>query len=413
MNRYIEKKWYPYLIWAVVALVYVIVFFHRVSTGAVRQEVLSDFGLLDSPQGGSLFALLGSMYMYAYMLMQVPTGILADTLGPKKTIVGGTFLAAIGSIVFGVSPNMAVAFLGRFIVGIGVSVTFVCILKIISDYFPKEKFATMSGVTSFVGNMGSLLALTPLVLMTEAIGWRQVFIVIGGISVLMAVLCWIMIKEKTQPIKVSNEPKEAIGKVLKQMIKNKKLYPPMIVFALTFGATITLTANWGVTLLQDVYGVEKVAATNVLSMITLGVAIGCMAVGRLSDMMKSYKKPMILFGSIHLVCWVLFTTGLIPFGMLYILFFVLGFTGTSFIVGWGYAKEQYPPQYSGMAMSMINFAGFLGAAFVPQIIGAIYDMLPKSDLKHLWQIALIVLTVCVGVALVSILMLKENDKKRD
>lgn len=412
MNKYIEKKWYPYCVWGLVAIVYVIVFFHRLATGAVREEVLTDFGLLSSPQGGSLFTLLGVMYMYAYMLMQVPTGILADTLGPRKTIAGGTFLAAIGSILFGLSPNMAIAFLGRFIVGIGVSVTFVCILKLIADWFPKERFATMSGLTSFVGNMGSLLALTPLVLMTKAIGWREVFIVIGGISILMAILCYSIVREKKEPLKVvKNEVKEPMFKVLVKMLKNKRLYPPMIIFGLTFGSTMALTANWGVTLLIDVYSVEKVAATNAISMVTVGVALGCIAIGKLADTLRSTKKPMFLFGGVHLICWIIFATFSVPFEGLYLLFFVLGLSGTSFIVSWGYAKEQYPPQYSGMAMSLINFAGFFGAALVPQIVGGIYDAMVLQEHRQLWQVVLCVLTLFIGIAFVNIFFIKENGKK--
>lgn len=412
MNKYIEKKWYPYLVWLLVAVVYVIVFFHRLATGAVREEVLTDFGLLGSPQGGSVFTLLGVMYMYAYMLMQVPTGILADTLGPRKTITGGALLAAIGSIIFGVSPNMGVAFLGRFIVGIGVSVTFVCILKIIADWFPKERFATMSGLTSFVGNMGSLLALTPLVVITKVIGWREVFILIGCVSVGMAILCYAIIREKQTTIKVvKDEAKEPIFKILGQMLRNKKLYPPMIIFALTFGSTMALTANWGVTLLVDVYKVEKIEATNVLSMVTIGVAIGCVAIGKLGDTLRSTRKPMLLFGGVHLVCWIIFATCLVPFEGLYVLLFVLGLSGTSFIVSWGYAKEQYPPEYSGMAMSLINFSGFFGGALVPQIVGAIYDTMSKDRLNQLWQMVLIVLTIFIAIAFLNIFFIKENGKK--
>ncbi|MGL4737352.1 MAG: MFS transporter [Cellulosilyticaceae bacterium] len=412
MNKYIEKKWYPYCIWILVALVYVIVFFHRLATGAVREEVLTDFGLLDSPKGGSLFTMLGVMYMYAYMLMQVPTGILADTWGPRKTIAAGTMLAALGSIIFGLSPHMGVAFLGRFVVGIGVSVTFVCILKIIADWFPKERFATMSGMTSFVGNIGSLLALTPLVVMTDAVGWRTVFIVIGCVSMAMAILCYCVIREKQVSIKVvEQEDQEPMIKILGSMLRNKKLYPPMVIFALTFGSTMALTANWGVTLLMDVYGVEKVAATNVLSMVTLGVAIGCVAIGKLGDTLGSARKPMLLFGGVHFVCWVIFATGIVSFKGLYILFFVLGLSGTSFIVSWGYAKQQYPQRYSGMAMSLMNFAGFLGGALIPQLVGGIYDLLAQGAHKQLWQIVLVVLTGLIGIAFVNIIFIQENGKK--
>lgn len=94
------------------------------------------------------------MYLYAYIVMQIPTGILLDYLGPKKTIIADCIVAAFSSVMFSLSVNIPMAYLSRLLVGLGVSVVFLCILQIQANWFPAEKFAAMSGLTSFMGSMG-------------------------------------------------------------------------------------------------------------------------------------------------------------------------------------------------------------------------------------------------------------------
>ena len=84
--------------------------------------------------------------------------------------------------------------MARLLVGIGVSVVFVCILKILDQWFRPQQFSTMSGVTSFIGNLGGLLAQTPLVFMVAVLTWRHTFAVIGAGSLLIAVLCYLIIR---------------------------------------------------------------------------------------------------------------------------------------------------------------------------------------------------------------------------
>ena len=90
----INSKKYRWYIFAILSLSYLIVNLHRLSVGSVAQELTTEFKLTSFT-----LANLGSTYFYAYMLMQIPTGILADTLGPRITVSIGSGIAAIGSIL--------------------------------------------------------------------------------------------------------------------------------------------------------------------------------------------------------------------------------------------------------------------------------------------------------------------------
>lgn len=66
-------KLYRLMVFGVLILAYMAVFFHRLAVGIVREDLIMEFNM-----SNIAFANLSSTYFYAYMLMQIPSGILAD-----------------------------------------------------------------------------------------------------------------------------------------------------------------------------------------------------------------------------------------------------------------------------------------------------------------------------------------------
>jgi sugar phosphate permease len=64
-----------------------------VSTGAIAGDLQHEFAI-----GAAALGMLGATYFYVYALMQVPSGVLADTLGPRVTLTAGMLIAGAGSI---------------------------------------------------------------------------------------------------------------------------------------------------------------------------------------------------------------------------------------------------------------------------------------------------------------------------
>lgn len=184
---------YRWIVWGSMVLAYMVVFFHRLAAGVVKEDIINTFGLSYTEFGN-----LASMYFYAYMIMQVPVGILADTLGARITVSTGMLVAAVGSVVFGLAKSVFAIFLGRFLVGIGVSVVFVCVLKVQSQWFREDEFASVSGATNLIGNLGGLVAQTPLAVMVAAFTWRYTFVGIGALSAALAIMCFVLIRNKPQ-----------------------------------------------------------------------------------------------------------------------------------------------------------------------------------------------------------------------
>src|SRR5574343_673888 len=162
-SEQMRRRW---LALGLFALAYILSFFQRFSPAGVAPDLASAFQTSAASLG-----VLAATYFYVYTLMQIPTGILADTLGPRRILAVGGVVAGTGSFLFGLAADLSQALIGRTLVGLGVSVTFIAMLKIIAVWFEENRFASLTGLGVFVGNIGSVLAGVPLAMAATEIGW--------------------------------------------------------------------------------------------------------------------------------------------------------------------------------------------------------------------------------------------------
>lgn len=413
---------YRWVVWGILVAVYLIVFFHRLSVGVIVGDLEKSFGM-----NASQIANLGSMYFYAYTIMQIPTGVLVDYLGPKKTVVYGSLIAAIGSIIFSLSTTIILAYFSRLLVGLGVSVVFLSILKIQANWFPAKDFASMSGLTSFIGSMGGLLAQAPLLALVGLIGWRSSFASMGIITIILAVLVILFVKntpiEEDQP-KVNhhkNNPSQNPQNILSQLlsvIKNPKIWSPALAFGTVNGAVMLFTGTFGVSYITSIYGVSKVIAANYISMALLASGVACLFVGKISDKLRKRKLPMVILAAIAAISWTTLVFANPPIWLMVILVIFIGASGSIGVICWSVGKEVSDPTLSGMSMSIVNVCGFLFAAVLPVICGKFVDMNILAGLssaiayKKAFIVPVIASIIALVVALLSTETKAENIYKK-
>ena len=413
------KKLTPHrwLIWGILCLAYIIVFFHRLAIGVVKPDLAESFNI-----SATAFANLSSAYFYAYLLMQVPTGVLVDTLGVRLTVTAGMILAALGSILFGAAPNIYVAFTGRILVGIGVSVVFVSILKIQTQWFYEKEFATMSGLTAFIGNTGGIFAQTPLVLLVALLTWRQSFILIGVITFVVALVCFKVVRNtpvdmglpSIREIEGKDDEPETVNVLsgIKKVCGNRLTWPPFLMFAGFYGAFRTLTGVWGQSYLISVYGMTDIRAANYIVVSVIGFSAASLLIGKFSDRILRRKLPVALFGTAYLLTWaalVIWNGGKPPVEALGLLFFALGFFAAAFVLGWACGKELNDPEYAGISVAVVNTGGFIGAAVLPVIVGRVMDNYEGIlSARQIYDKAFLICLISVAVGYLFMLMIKET-----
>lgn len=379
---------YRYVIYGVLAVAYFFVYFHRTSPAVMAPEILKDFHVEPAALG-----LLSSMYFYAYALGQLPAGILADKWGARKTVAVFLLIAGLGGLIFGLTKSFTGLIMGRFIVGLGVGFVYVPAMRVLTDWFRKNEFATYSGLLLAIGNMGSLMAAAPLVLLMTGIGWRNSMLSVGLITIVLAVLAYVLIRNKPAdlggaPLEMLEEQRAqdmrqdtiSIGAGLRRIISNRNFLTIAAISFAFYGTIMGFQGLWGGPYLQSVYGMSKTQAGSVLMMIPAGMILGCPLAGYLSDKLFKSRKKVLLYGCfLHTLAWVplLFMLEAMPVKVLMALMFYYGLTGGSFVLCFANTKEACGSALAGTAIGAVNLFLFGGGAFFQQVMGMIIGSSPQ------------------------------------
>jgi len=364
--------------WAVFALAagaFWLSFFHRVAPAAIAVELQAAFGI-----GGAMLGTLAATYYVIYTLMQVPTGVLNDTLGPRRVLVAGCLIAGAGSILFAVAETVTAAVIGRAFAGLGVSVAFVSMLKLNADWFAERRFATMTGLGSMIGLSGGLAAATPLAWIAAHVSWRTVFTAVGIASLALAVVIWWVVRDHPGgATRGAPRPPSARGKVrwregLMLVLRNRATWPCFWFGFGMSGSYMTFVGLWAVPYLVHGYGMSVVEATQHTSLMLVCLALSQGAIGALSDRIGR-RRPLILASALaYLACWLAWLAGAaaIP-GASYAISIVMGLSVCGMTLSWACAKELNSPQYSGIAISVVNTSGFLAVGLLQPLVGWLLD----------------------------------------
>lgn len=406
---------YRWVVWTILAAVYVFVTFHRMSAGVVKGDLEKEFSI-----GAAQFANIGSMYFYAYFIMQIPSGIFADKLGPKKTVTIFSMIAAIGSVIFGLAPNIMVAYIGRFLVGIGVSVVFICLIKIQSRWFYSRNFALMIGFAGLVANVGAVLAQTPLVIAVGNFGWRNTFIYMGLAMVFFAVLTMIFVKDDPKDMglpgmdELENRPVVSANieviPALKSIMSNKRTWIISFAYIGIYTGYVVFLGTFGVSFLMQAYSLTKIEAANYVISTIAGSAVSSLVIGYLSDRFKNRKIPLILSAMVTLLGWIILIYTRMPLSLLTPFLFVFGFAMSGFTMCWTIGNEVNDRRLSGMATGVVNCIGFLGAAVIPVIMGNILDKYKDAPAIG-YEKAYLVLIILIAVSTVATFFSSETHGK--
>src|SRR5436309_13108724 len=135
-------------------------------------------------------------YVIAYASFLLVAGRLGDLIGRKKVFLAGVFLFTVASVGTGFAPAAENLIVGRFLQGLGASLSAGVIIAIIITEFrkPAERAQAMSVFTLVIAGGGSLGLLAGGFL-TQLANWHWIFFINLPIGILTMVLGAILIPE--------------------------------------------------------------------------------------------------------------------------------------------------------------------------------------------------------------------------
>ena len=305
------------------------------------------------------------------------------------------------------------------------AVVYVPLMKLVSVWFPKSDFAVLSGVVIAVGNVGAIAATGPLELMAQALGWREVFLVLGVITLVLAVLCATVIRnhpkdrglpsveavelsEHGTAVVESSAARIPVMKGLRIVLSGgRKFWTCALAYFLVYGSIMTFQGTWAVTYFNNVYDFV-LSASWMVTALGVGKILSTLAIGGMTSrgIIRSKRKAMIYGTSVFTVLWAVifvFAGDIDSYWFWFAVSFAFGFFGGFMTLSFTQVKEWYPIAISGTAVSGTNIFLFLGASVCTTISGAIIGTAYTLDnFTVLWGLMLLFSAVAVVLLVLSV-----------
>lgn len=363
-------------IWALGASLYLAGYFQRVAPAVMTQELMAEFALAATGLGN-----LSAFYLYGYVAMQIPTGLMVDRYGARRVLSAGAAVAAVGGLMFALAPNLYLAYLGRLLIGGSVGVAWVGTLKLAAQWLPAQCFALASGLALAAGMSGAVSAGVPLAAAVALVGWRPVMLAVAIVTVVICGAIWLVVRDDPAergylayaPAQACRDARASVWQGLAEVLRYRNTW--LIFFAPQgiSGATIAFGGLWGVPYLVSVYGFTPARAAFYCSALMLAWALGGPLFGALSDRQRE-RKPLYVTGSVlALVLWSVIVLAHPAPNALLALLVAAGLMSGRMVIGFAYAKESVPARLAGTATGVANMGSMTGAMLLQPLIGVVLD----------------------------------------
>ena len=366
-----NTRFYPHILLTTICVTYFVENFLRSAAGALTPILIQELGISHGAMG-----LLISAYFFIYGVMQVPSGILSDSLGARKTILLFTMLTVIGIFIFWVSTSFNMLFVAQFLVGIGCSTFYINAVKLVSTWFPINRKATAIGILSASSGLGNTVSYLGFPIAVASLGgWRTLYLWMSLILVANWIMNIFILKDKDNIlVNIPRGGKESISSLLVSTIKDRRLWPFLAGYALSSMSWSFM--NWMNQFLIDTRNFTYLQVGQIASAGTIAGIPGCILVAAISDRLKKRKVTLIGFSVIYTV--ILITLINLPASMGVLVFsilsFALNFGGSFWVLYFSMIPETLPSSKAGAGLGLVNGTGTIGFSIVTPIYGALVDM---------------------------------------
>ena len=366
-------------VWTVAALFYLAAFYLRTSPAVMTTELMRDFGIRASQLGQ-----FSAFYFYAYIVMQIPTGVLVDSFGARRLLIVGSLAAAAGTLLFGMTSSYPLASIGRAIVGASTAVGWVVTLKIATHWFPKSRFAMLSGLGLMMGNIGALFAQVPLRLLVEDFGWRSVAIGSAVCVLAIGAAAWAVVADDPSdkgassyaPSELQRSSKTTIGGLLRELPRLFTYRNTWLIFIAQggfVGAVLSFTGLWGPPYLKQRFALSSTDAAAVCSVMIVCWAVASPLAGYFSDALGR-RKPIYLGGAIlAAIGWAVLFYAPLSLAAFVFVAAITSFSCGAVVVAFAFAKESVPVRFLATISGAVNVGNMLGPTLLQPAIGSVLD----------------------------------------
>ncbi|QXI30924.1 MFS transporter [Pseudomonas vanderleydeniana] len=331
----------------------------------------------------SQMGLLLSAFSLVYALSQLPVGLALDRLGARLVLGCGLIVWSLAQAFCGLANSFSQMLIGRAVLGVGEAPHYPASAKAVSEWFDKDRRGGATGVFLLAGTVAPAIAPPLLTNLMLAIGWREMFILLGATGVLVGI-AWLRLYRNRDTVDVqAGMPSRRTGISLREWAG---LFRHLNTWAMIFGSagviyTIWLYMSWLPVYLQMERKVSIVSAGWMAAVPYLLGMLGQIAAGLLLDALARRNVSLSLSRKIP-ICGGLVGAGVatliaaytpsltvalcaISMSMFFIYFANVG--------TWALAGVMVESRYVATMGSLLTFGGYLGGSAAPVVTGLLVE----------------------------------------
>ncbi len=402
--RRLSYKRLAWLVWAVSAVFLLFQFSLQLSSGEIVAGLMHSFSL--SAFGGGLLA---SAYYYVYVTLQIPAGMLIDRYGSRRLLSLGALIAGVGCFLFAGADGVAVAAMGRLLMGAGAAFAFVGSMTLIARWFPAERFGIMVAIAEAIGMLGTIFSGYFLADVVQTLGWRDSMFGAAVIGIVIAVCLWLIVRDQPRWIApISSQTPSRLMHNLRVLLKSKVAWRNAIYSGIMFCIVTVFVALWAVPFFQLEHHLSLMMAALTSDLMFAGMAIGVPIIGWL-DSRRAHRRIILVggaFASAIILAFLIYIPAL-SLAVVMALMLLLGLVSSSYVLTLVIGNEIASPEMRGTSLGFVNTFSVGTAPILQPLIGLVLVLLashnaPGAAVLHYsvsdYQIALSILPVLLLVA---------------
>lgn len=360
-------------IWAVGTAVYLLAVFHRSSLAVAGLAAADRFGI-----SASQLATFVMLQLCVYAGMQIPVGLLVDRFGPRAVLISGTIVISAGQVGFALAESFGAALAARALVGVGDAMTFICVLRLVTSWFPARRIPLVTQLTGPIGQFGALLAASPMTWALANPGWTRTYLAAAGLGfAFVALLMWLI--HDAPESKVQRGDRLSWTAVRGRLGDSWRQPGTRLGFWIHFTTQFSATALgmlWGYPFFVRGEGRSEAVAGLLLSVMVIAVMIAGPVLGWATGTNPWHRSSMAIGTVLAMVTvWtvVLVWPGQAPLPLLFVLVVVVGVGGPASMIGFDLARTSNPSDRVASATAIVNQAGFVASLILVIAVGVILD----------------------------------------
>ena len=242
----------------------------------------------------------------------------------------------------------------------------------------------ISGLALFFGIVGAVCAGTPLRILVDHFGWRNIVLLSSVDTIVIGLCTWLFVrgypqekgfKNFTQPsYSSSDQAKSGFLSDLYQVFTYRNTSLLFLIPGGIVGCALTFSGLWGVPYLTSVYGLSPKGAASFSSALLVAWALGGPFFGWFSDKLHNRKYLYLVGSGVSAAGWAIIIFGnSLSLPLLFTTLIITGFSSGCMIISFAFVKESVPLRLAGTVSGVINMGVMMGPMILQPVVGWMLD----------------------------------------